>query len=236
MFSDWFAYFWPQILSPMEVNPGMFNLPWFFVLLQPLRLLGASGALIIVEVITLLVVILLACKLRLPFLKTFFVIFSPPVLWCLFMGQIDGLVLAAYLLPSAGALFLTLVKPQILIAYGIEVIWRRPRLMMWVLLLVLSAWLIWGWPLSVQHVPFDGRMADIRSWNWSFWPWGLCLVPLLLIRDLRVGMLVSPFIFPYAGLQSLIGPVLVLAELPWKIFIPVWLLLWVRWAFMVHLF
>lgn len=236
MFSDWFVYFWPQIISPWTVNDGVFNLPWLFIILQPLRLLGANGALAVVEVVTLVVVILLARGLQLSPARTTLVVFSPPVLWCLFMGQIDGLILSAYLLTPACAVFLSLAKPQVLAGLGIEMIMKRPRLIFWVILLVLSAWLIWGWPFTAHAAPVDSGSTGLSSWNWSLWPFGVCLLPLLLIRDRRMGMLASPFIFPYAGLQSLIGPMLILAKLPWKFFIPIWILFWIRWAFMVHLF
>jgi len=238
MFTDWFAYFWPQITDPWVVRPGMFNLPWFFILLQPLRLLGPYISLALVEILTVWVVFRLAKLLKLSPMKTTFVLFSPPVLWCLFMGQVDGVILLAYMAPPGWAVLLALCKPQVSIGAGLEAFRRNRWNALLAAILLLSAWLVWKWPFSMQNPPqfFSLAFMDLTSWNWSLWPLGLVLIPLFLKSSKRqVGLLISPFLFPYAGLQSLIGLALVTAKLPWKYFIPIWVLLWVRWALMVRL-
>ena len=66
---------------------------------------------------------------------------------------------------------------------------------------------------------------------------GRRLDPTDLQKNNSAGMFLSPFVFPYAGLQSLIGPVLAAAaKAPIWLFILFWLLLWLRWAWMVGLF
>jgi hypothetical protein len=237
MFTDWFAYFWPQISDPMVVKPGMFNLPWLFILLQPLRLLGPYMSLALVEIVTVGVVFQLTRLLNLSAQKTVFVLFSPPVLWCLFMGQMDGVILLAYLVPPGWAMFLALCKPQAAFGAGLEAFRRYRWSALVAAVLLLSAWVLWKWPFSMQNPPsfFSLTFLDLTSWNWSLWPLGLVLIPLLKSPGRRTGLWISPFLFPYAGLQSLIGPVLAAAKLPWKYFIPIWVLLWIRWALMVRL-
>jgi hypothetical protein len=226
MFSDWLAYFWPQLLNPWRVYPHLFNLPWFWIVLQPLRLLGpyVSGAL--VQVSLLVALIRLSRRLRLPFWRVVILCLSAPVFWHVFMGQIDGLILLAYVLPPAAATFLTLAKPQTALGAGVAALRSRPLLVLAVGgILVVSAFLIWHWPLIDTSLPDPAPSG--RSWNYTLWPWTLLLVP-LLFRGLRARLAASPFVFPYAGLQSLVGPMIVAATLPWPVFLAVWALLWWR--------
>ena len=230
MFSDWFAYFWPQILDPWSVYPGVFNLPWLFVALQPLRLLGPYGAVVLAECALLFAVIKLSLELRLSFIRMCLVILSPPVVWGLFLGQIDGLIMLAYLLPPLAALSLTLAKPQTSLGAAVDAVFERPWILLAGVALIGSAWLIWNWPFSTQ-----GDQIGPSLWNWSCWPWGLLLVPLLFVKDRRWKMLASPFVIPYTGVQSLIGPMLAVATLHPMIFGLVWIASWLRWAFMLRL-
>lgn len=234
MFSDWFAYFWPQIINPWELGSGIYNLPWFFVILQPLRLLGRTLSVVAVEAVTVITVIFLCKKFSIDKIKFIFILLSPPLLWCIFMGQIDGLVLLAYFVPPAWQVFLAGTKPQVATGLGINTIRKDPKLIIFAAILGISAFLIWDWPFSAINTAYSHSEAlNIFSWNWGIWPISLLLVPLLFIRDERVGIFVSPFLFPYVGLQSLIGPMIILAKLPWKYFLPVWVIFWIRWALML---
>mgnify|MGYP005838343185 CR=1 FL=1 len=235
MFSDWLNFFWPQIGAPWNLQPGVYNLPWLFILLQPLRLGGPYGALVIVQIASLVVIAKLAQVLRVSKIRFVMVMLSPPVFWALFMGQLDGLFLAAYLLPPAGAIALTVVKPQVNAGAGWRAIRKQPWTVIIILVLAISVWAIWDWPFSVKPPP-SGNPAERSPWNWSLWPVGVILAPALFFNDRRGGMLVSPFLFPYAGVQSLIGPMLVAATLPWWVFLPVWLGTWARWAYMLKLY
>src|SRR3989304_5173556 len=112
MFSDWITYYWPQILSPFEIIPGVYNLPWLYILLQPLRLVGQYPGLILVQLLSILVILKLVHKLQLSKWRSMLVFSSAPVIWNIFMGQIDGILLAAYLSIPAISAFLFLCKPQ----------------------------------------------------------------------------------------------------------------------------
>jgi hypothetical protein len=229
VFSDWLAFFWPQVCQPWQLRAGVYNPPWLFVLMQPLRLLGPYGALLVLQLGTIIAVIKIGTLLKLSRFRIVMILLSPPVAWSVFMGQFDGLYLWAFLLPAEWAIIAALLKPQV----GIGAAWEAVRRKPWVLAigagLLCSAWLIWRWPFSMTSPPPQ------TAWNWSFWPWGLVLLPLFLIRDWRGRLFAPPFLFPYAGLQSLVGPMLVIASLNLWLFIVAWLLSWVRWAWMVGL-
>lgn len=246
MFSDWIAYFWPQILHPNTVQPLIFNLPWLFVVAQPLRLIGIFPSLVIIQIFSLFVILKLAKALELSKWRTALVFLSAPVVWNVFMGQIDGLLLAAYLaLPPLLSGLLALCKPQTNLAAGWDAFKKKPLLVGAVCAVALiSAYLIWRWPFSTTNpqtitnlaIPFVPPLL-LKGWNWSLWPWGLLLIP-LVIKDPKVsGLFASPFIFPYSGLQSLIGPIMVAAKiLPTWAYLLMWASLWFRWAWMLKLF
>ena len=236
MFSDWVTYFWPQLQNPWTVQYGVFNLPWLFVLLQPLRLFGPYGSVIVLELITIFVLIKLGKMLKLSAIHFLMVFFSPPVLWNFFMGQIDGLVLVAYLLPAYMAIGLMLAKPQPSLGAGVYAIYKQPLLLFFVAFILGTAWVIWRWPFSVTGEKIMGPLFrfNANKWNWSYWPIGMIALPLLFAKDKRYRIFASPFMLPYAAVQSLIGPLLVMATLPMWIFLPIWVMVWVRWFYMMN--
>ncbi len=169
---------------------------------------------------------------------------SAPVIWNIIMGQIDGLMLAAYLPIPVLSVLLFLCKPQTNLGAAVTTIRRKPALIAIILFLAFSALIIWRWPFSIVDMHqittftfFQIPPLAAGGWNWSMWPWGLLFLPLLLRNQKQLGLAISPFLFPYAGLQSLIGPVLFAARwFPGWALIITWLLLWLRWAWMWHLF
>lgn len=244
MFSDWFAYFWGQIENLGQIEQGMYNLPWMYVVLQPLRLIGPIPAVILVELVSLFVIIKLCLDLKLSRLHIIMIIFSASVLWNFFMGQIDGLIISAYMLPPTFAVLLTLFKPHTCLWAGWDGIKKRPVLIWMAVILVVLAFLIWRWPFAVTNPVenYNIRLSWVPTilairWNWSFWPWGILLIPFILRGRKITGMLLSPFIFPYTGLQSLIGLIIAVAgKAPFWLFLLVWVLLWVRWDWMLSYF
>jgi hypothetical protein len=236
MFSDWLTYFYPQIENPWQLHVGVFNLPWIYVVLHPLVLFGAYPSAIIVQLATLIAVWQICRRLRLSLGRSILVFISPPVVWGAFLGQFDGLLLLAYFAPIWIAPIAALVKPQVNIGAvrSVRPLWPYAL----AVLLALSAFLIWRWPLSVQY-PAVGGPSDASPrglmWNWSFWPFGLLAVPALLAsNDVRVRMAISPFLFPYVGIQSLIGPLIGSAASNRWLFLAVWVAMWIRWWFMVN--
>lgn len=229
MFADWTLYFWPQITSPWTLTQGVFNLPWFFLALQIVRPLGKWGALIVVQAMGLYVVLRLCHQLRLSTWRIVLLALSPPVILGAAMGQVDTLILAAYLLPPWASIFFALCKPQVAITAGIAAMVRQPWTILLAICLVASAYLVWSWPLACEKPPLGGPTTG-TWWDWSCWPWGLLLLP--LIRSRRGRLFLSPFLSPYAGVQSLTGPLL---AVPGWLFLPLWAGMWIRWMLVARL-
>jgi len=233
MFSDWFAYFWPQIVDPWQVHFGIYNLPWLFIVLQPLRILGPLGSVIFVQLVSIIVIFRLGVLLRIPKIRMLFVIFSAPVIWNIFMGQIDGIMMAAYILPQNWAISFALFKPQACLGAGWRALRKNLSLVILAVLLLMSAWIIWGWPFSIQEFVMGSTISD-NPWDWSMWPFGLVLLPIFFIKDWRGPLFASPFLLPYSGLQSLIGPMLAFATLPWWAFGLIWFGTWLRLGYILQ--
>ncbi len=244
MFSDWIDFFWKQIESINLIQPGIFNIPWLFVSFQPLRLIGKYPALVLLQIVSFYFIYKVSRQQNLSKGRTVMVFLSAPVLWNFFMGQVDGLIIGAYLLPPTLAVLFTLFKPQTCLWAGWDGIKKNHWLILMALILILLAFLIWQWPFSTSD---PNQVAETKfawlppivsgGWNWSFWPWGILLLPLILRKNKTTGMFLSPFIFPYTGLQSLIGPVISLAAVaPFWLFLLFWLSLWLRWAWMLKYF
>lgn len=229
MFYDWLTYLWPQIMNPLSLHDGIFNVPWLFVILQPLRLLGPTLAILLLQFLAVLVIIRVGYRLRVPIWMIVLVIFSPPVAWGFFMGQFDGLYLIAFLLPAPWAMAVSVLKPQTSIGAAWGAFREKPWVIAIPVVMVVSAYAIWGWPLTISRPPLNS------SWSWSCWPWGLICIPLLFLKDWRGGMFVSPFLFPYAAVQSLIGPILVVASLNRWVFVVCWIASWIKLAHMLHM-
>lgn len=243
MFADWFLYFWEQITHIDVVLPEIFNLPWMWVALQPLRLIGPVPALVLMQLGSLVVIIRLGRELQVPLWRMVMVILSAPVGCSVLFGHFDGLLLIAYSAPPALAAFIALCKPQTAGWAGWNAFGKEHWLVFPAALLLLSAYLIWGWPFSTSDpkglLVSTGLLPPLlqRVWNWSLFPISLLLVPAFLKGDRLRGMLITPFLFPYAGLQSLIGPMLALgARSPWWAFVLAWLAMWVRFAWLLNRF
>ena len=150
------------------------------------------------------------------------------------MGAFDGVFLLGYVAPASLAVFAALCKPQMCIAAGLDALRRRPAVAIAVgLVLVISAFAIWGWPFSVRDAVAEAD-AVRPLWNWSPWPWGLAFAPLLLrARRLDELLLLSPLVAPYASVYSWIGPLLVMSSGRLVLAMIVWLLFWLRWLVML---
>ena len=112
MFSDWIDFFWKQIENIKLIQPGIFNIPWLFVSFQPLRLIGKYPALVLLQIVSFYFIYKVSRQQNLSKGRIVMVLFSAPVLWNFFMGQIDGIIIGAYLLPPTLAVLFTLFKPQ----------------------------------------------------------------------------------------------------------------------------
>lgn len=167
---------------------------------------------------------------RASLLVTVAAFFSFPLLWVLFLGQVDGIVL----LGLTGLPWLTplaTLKPQVsAFAFLASKRWFMV-FSLWILLTIL----IWGfWPLDMlQHnahwEEIFGKNISAQPQNISLWPWTipLALIMLWLSRGdmdmlMLAGAIVTPHLIPYSYIVVLpaIARVekwlaLVLAALTW---------------------
>lgn len=134
-----------------------------------------------------------------------------PLLWTLFLGQLEGLVLLGLLaLPWLAPL--ALLKPQVSIfAFG-----ARPAYVVALFVLLLVSMLIWGfWPaqmLAANTYYAEGRYAQDISIGW----WGaIVAVPLLWLSrgDMDMMMLAGTFMTPHLIPYNLLPVVPAIARL-----------------------
>jgi hypothetical protein len=136
---------------------------------------------------------------------------SPPILYTLLHGEIDGLILGGVLLPPEWWILIGLTKPQV--AVGLVFGVPRGRLVRAIVIagLALVTSLVWFglWPLRWLE------QANPLHQGWNLWaglwpmqvPAGVLLILLGISRkDERWLVAASPFLSPYAATSSLLGP------------------------------
>ncbi len=189
-----------------------YNPPWVAVLLAPLALLPFRWGWAVVSVATLILVTAVVRRWRGGYVRVILVLLSPPMLYTLLHGEIDGLVLGGLLLPQQYWILVALSKPQV--AFGLMFGIPRKKWLPTVALTgsVMLVSLLWfgNWPLEILRQP-KPLLTD--TWNlWlGLWPYQVPAgVALLLFglsrRDERLLVSASPFLFPYATISSLLGP------------------------------
>jgi hypothetical protein len=187
-----------------------YNPPWLAVALMPISLLPYRWGWAIVSVVSLFVVIALARRWQLGFVRLCFALLSPPLLYIVAYGQIDALVLGGILLPVWCWPLVASAKPQVAIGLVFGV--RREQWVYAVVLtsvVLLASFVLFGsWPLQLiqQPTPLHGA-HNLWLGLWPFQvPAGLMLILLgVRRRDERFLVAASPLLSPYAATSSLIG-------------------------------
>jgi len=178
--------------SPYLV-PGFFNPPWVLLLFLPF--VNSAGARWIVSVLNLVAFAVLASRAGsgrsvVPFLL------SPPVLFSLWTGNIDGLVLLG--LYWGGSLVLS-IKPQLtsgaMVYDAMHGRFPGRAVLGYAASIAMYGW----WPVQIAR---QASMLNCAGWDHSLWPWGLLVgIPLLVwaVRTHRrdVALACSPFLCPY---------------------------------------
>jgi len=187
------------------------NPPWVIVLLLPLGILPAKLGWAILSCLTLLSLFFLARKYRFSPLKLGLFLLSPAVIYTILHGQIDALVLAAFLLPLELRPIIAITKPQVslgLLFFSDLRNWKRTVLIT-IGILVVSFLVFGNWPFQLiqQSKPFINARHNYLAGTWPlFLPVaiGLSLMGIAK-KDLRFFMASSPFFSPYAAVSSFIG-------------------------------
>lgn len=182
---DWIVYYSKGVLHPIWT-------PWTKVILPFLTLP-------LVVAVTLFSIVYRAYQSNKAPLPIILAVLSLPTLWVLFMGNLDGLVLAGMLLLPWGVP-LVLMKPQLA---AFTLLSKRSSIIAGVVWGVISL-LIWGlWPLNFLMVMTPAWKVEWMQ-DISLFPWGLLLgIPLLWFsrgdEDLLMaaGSFCTPHLFPY---------------------------------------
>jgi hypothetical protein len=189
---------------------GYYNPPWMLWPIAPLAILPEriGGALWMAAGVFMFW--LLAYQLSRSIYKSSAFILTLPVLYSLYSGQIDPLVLSGLIMPRPIGLLFLLAKPQIgagIAVYWIWDTWRSNglRAVLRMLAPVTIAYLI-------SFIPFGfylgaGQSMINEFWNWSVWPLAIPLGIWLIwwgIKRKREGLALSaaPCLSPYLGFYS----------------------------------
>jgi hypothetical protein len=212
---DWAESFQPAALklitghSPYEVT-SFFNAPWVLIPLIPFAVLPTHVGFALWFVTSFCLLAYLCHKFGANLYSLIAFLFSFPIVYNLFFGQIDALIAIGFLLPQPIGIFLLLAKPQI--GIGVVIFWtitawregrlrRMIRLLLPVTLAFGISFLLYGaWYLNVSS-PIG------KDWDTAFWPKSIPIGLALLayaIQKKSAGpsIAASPFLSPYCGCQS----------------------------------
>ena len=103
----------PLYGQPIYEGFYYYNAPWLAVLIAPLSLLPSQLGRSILSVLTLVAATLVVKHWDVSLIKPVVALLSPPMLYILLHGQVDAIVLAGVLLPSAFWSLVAFTKPQV---------------------------------------------------------------------------------------------------------------------------
>lgn len=172
-FVDWMGY-WRQVAeSYMEdpyIHKGIMNPPWTYVIIYPFTFLPLRYDVALFEVVSITIIYQ---YLRQDIFRFACVATSASFFGLINSGQLEGLVILGMMV--SWGLPLIVIKPQAAIFTGLLKLNRQSLSLMIVVLL--GSFLIWGfWP---ERVITDRSL--IRSFDESFFPYGLPFVPILML-------------------------------------------------------
>ena len=237
---DWPTFFRPATLmllrgqSPYSVGIGFYNPPWALLPLVPMALLPFQWGRLVLFFVSLAAFAYGARKLTSQPISILLFMTSTPVVFCLNGGNIDWLLMLAFVTPAPFALMLAAIKPQIGIGiafYWLIESWRLGGIRLMIKnftpvgLLLIASFLLYGfYPLSF------GQLNHV-IWNASPFPYLIPLGVFFLVSVLRSQednplMAAGLFFSPYFSIHSLFTFLVPLLERP-KVLFVAWTLLWI---------
>lgn len=223
--------------SPLGYDSGFYGPPWLALALFPIAILPFKVSLALLNTLTLLGVMAFAIRYHLGALKTILLLTSPPIIFTLWLGQLDVLILLVLFLPVQWWFLGALAKPQA--AFGIigKLLHQRrawlPTLL-WMVVIISATFFIWGWWVEfiLNRASSQNQANDVHNVLRGFWPFQLVVgVGLLSIayerNDERLYMASSPFLFSYAASYSYFAPFLAALSMlrRWQSML-IWLVWW----------
>jgi hypothetical protein len=242
---------WSNVLRPATIaflhleNPyqieGMFNPPWFFLLLAPIAILPVHIGGVIFFWLNLVTWIVLSKKLSNgSMLSVIAVVTSPMVFNGLLARNADFLVMWGLLLPTDLAVFFLAIKPQVggavLLYIALKVyqdggLRKLVRTFISPFLMILFSFAAYGlWPLNAgKAINLPWNASPIKILGWPSIIIGLVLFVFALRQKIsedgaNLSMASSPFFSPYVGSQSWVA--ILPSLIKTKALYIMWILLW----------
>jgi hypothetical protein len=208
--ADWFETFDPAArgvfsgLLPYE-RSGYVYPPWAVVPLLPIVLFPANIAHGLMFVVSLLILVYIMWRLRLPALAAAAFLVSPTAVGALLVNNIDPFIIAGILFPPAWGLFLLVIKPQI--GFGVTLFYLvetyrlgRFRQVLKTFVPVSAAYLLSAlfFPVWIERMLNNPQ----NPWNRSVFPYAIPLGIFLLWLSIRkrnpyFALASAPFLVPY---------------------------------------
>jgi hypothetical protein len=160
---DWIESFRPAAMAwQTPYRPGVYNLPWLYIILHPFTWLDPRLGVGLLMVISLLIVGAYVGSPK----KAVVVACSAPLIVMVTLGQIDALILLGLMIPSEIGLLWLLMKPQgVFLAAVRRVNFRSVTILMLVVGLSVIVWGFWWLDL------FRIRSLFQSNHNASFFPY-----------------------------------------------------------------
>jgi hypothetical protein len=232
---DWIHTFRPATLtmlngqSPyydLKTDGEFWNPPWTLIPFIPIALLPErfSATVFFFIALTSYFILILRFKAKLASLLLFF--FSPPIMADLATGNIAWLIMLGYIMPPQIGLFFVLIKPQIggiVALFWLVEAWREGgfkkvvKTFFPVTMAYILSFLVYGfWIIKLPSIIGGG--INLGLFPYSI-PLGLVLLTRALRqREIKYAYMASPFIAPYAALNSLGTVILGLISSTWDTF------------------
>lgn len=236
---DWPGSFRPAALmllhgqSPYSAALAFYNPPWGLLPIIPIALLPFQLGRLVLFVGSLAAFAYGARRLTSKPISILLFLTSAPIAFCLMAGNLDGLLMLAFVTPAPFALILAAIKPQVgagIALYWLIISWQQGgarqviRNFLPVGLLLIASFVLYGF------YPSTFPQLNHASWNAVPFPYLvpigiLFLVALIRRQDKRPVMSSGLFFSPYVGFQSLFAFMVPLLEQP-KLLAVAWALSW----------
>lgn len=195
---DW--YYWFTVPGKIFFYP-----PWTPILLSPLTALPWRGGFAVLAGITLMTVGVAVMKAAFKFGRASrlgaaaLALLSPPALWDMWVGNIEGLVLLGLVAAPPG-MILALVKPNLTLWAGLA---NRQRFG-WSAAAGIVSLLVWGWWLPDMFSDNERLFNNIVTTGWGVLGWHVAALGAILLLFSRpdwlnlmaAGFLLSPYLVP----------------------------------------
>jgi len=236
---DWHLFFRPAVYAVFQGESpytiiGFFNPPWTILPITPFALIPEPYDRAILFLVAMTTFAFVAHRLGADKLTLILFITSPPVVHSLMGGNLEWLVMLAFIMPAPIAPFFAFIKPQMGATYIIFLAIHRWRTQGWLSLVtmflpvaivgLLFVPIVGWWPFVMLDAT-DG-IANASMWPLSI-PIGLVLL-IMAVRydDMRPSLVAGPLLTPYVMFSSYSGALAALLKFRVEFF-AVWLSLWV---------